>query len=348
MADQAAELGQVDISLLGLPPSVREKLYVAGYTRISDFAGIQPLDLSSETGLSYEDAMVVLEHALPLAAGGEKIFDGMNSAREVYQREKSMGKIITFSAGMDKMLGGGVPLGQVTEFCGVPGIGKTQIGIQLAINVQLPVEFSGLDGEAVYIDTEGSFSKERFSDMAQGFLQHLRKVSQARRDPERERVSNAMDVQGMMKKLHYFRVRDASEQLAVVEVLPSFLLQHPRVKVVVMDSVAFHFRQDFDDFGARTRVLNQMSQHLMSLANSYQLAVVLMNQMTTRIAAEGQSRLVPALGDSWAHAATNRILLYWKDDSRFAFLFKSPIMPASTSEYVVANAGIRTKKSRNP
>ena len=83
--------------------------------------------------------MVVLEHALPLAAGGEKIFDGMNSAREVYQREKSMGKIITFSAGMDKMLGGGVPLGQVTEFCGVPGIGKTQIGIQLAINVQLPV-----------------------------------------------------------------------------------------------------------------------------------------------------------------------------------------------------------------
>lgn len=301
----------------------------------------------AETGLSYEDAMVVLKHALPHAAGAERTFDGMNSAREVYQKEKSMGKIITFSAGMDKMLGGGVPLGQVTEFCGVPGIGKTQIGIQLAINVQLPVEFSGLDGEAVYIDTEGSFSKERFSDMAQGFLQHLRKVSQARRDPERERVSNAMTVQEMMKKMHYFRVRDASEQLAVVEVLPSFLLQHPRVKIVVMDSIAFHFRQDFDDFGARTRILNQMSQQLMSLANSYQLAVVLMNQMTTRIAAEGQSRLVPALGDSWAHAATNRILLYWKEESRFALLFKSPIMPASTSEYIVTSAGIRTKKNRN-
>jgi len=301
----------------------------------------------AETGLSYEEAMVVLEHALPPAAGGEKPIDGMNSARDVYQKEKSMGKIITFSAGMDKMLGGGLPLGQVTEFCGVPGIGKTQIGIQLAINVQLPVEFSGLDGEAVYIDSEGSFSKERFSDMAQGFLQHLRKVSQARRDPERERASNTMSVQGMMQKLHYFRVRDASEQLAVVELLPSFLLQHPRVKVIVMDSVAFHFRQDFDDFGARTRILNQMSQQLMSLSNSYQLAVVLMNQMTTRIA-EGQSRLVPALGDSWAHAATNRILLYWKDESRFAFLFKSPVMPASTSEYVVTSAGIRTKKSRNP
>lgn len=47
MSGPGSELGQVDIALLGLPPSVREKLYVAGYTRISDFAGIQPLDLSS-------------------------------------------------------------------------------------------------------------------------------------------------------------------------------------------------------------------------------------------------------------------------------------------------------------
>jgi anti-anti-sigma regulatory factor len=49
MSEPARELGQVDITLLGLPPSVREKLYVAGYTKVSHFAGIQPLDLSSGT-----------------------------------------------------------------------------------------------------------------------------------------------------------------------------------------------------------------------------------------------------------------------------------------------------------
>jgi hypothetical protein len=49
MSEPARELGQVDITLLGLPPSVREKLYAAGYTKVSDFAGIQPLDLSSGT-----------------------------------------------------------------------------------------------------------------------------------------------------------------------------------------------------------------------------------------------------------------------------------------------------------
>ena len=29
------------------------------------------------------------------------------------------------------MLGGGVPVGKITEFCGAPGVGKTQIGYVL-------------------------------------------------------------------------------------------------------------------------------------------------------------------------------------------------------------------------
>ena len=33
---------------------------------------------------------------------------------------------MTFSASVDEMLGGGVPLGKITEICGAPGVGKTQ------------------------------------------------------------------------------------------------------------------------------------------------------------------------------------------------------------------------------
>lgn len=36
---------------------------------------------------------------------------------------------------------------------GVPGVGKTQLGMQLALDVQLPPAFYGLGGQAVYIDT---------------------------------------------------------------------------------------------------------------------------------------------------------------------------------------------------
>ena len=35
--------------------------------------------------------------------------------------------IVTFSERLDGMLGGGVALTKITEFCGTPGIGKTQI-----------------------------------------------------------------------------------------------------------------------------------------------------------------------------------------------------------------------------
>ena len=34
-------------------------------------------------------------------------------------------------------------------------MGKTQLGIQLCIDVQLPEIYTGAAGEAVYIDTEG-------------------------------------------------------------------------------------------------------------------------------------------------------------------------------------------------
>ena len=69
-----------------------------------------------------------------------------------------------------------------------------------------------------------------------------------------------------------------------------------------------------------------------------------MNQVTTKITGADTSRLVPALGDSWAHAATNRVILYWKDGRRHAFLYKSPALPAAEAEYAVVAEGVRSAK----
>jgi hypothetical protein len=77
---------------------------------------------------------------------------------------------------LDNLFGGagGLPIGQVTEFCGAPGIGKTQLGMQLAVNVRIPTALGGLGGAAVYIDTEGSFFPERAARIAQGMINHFR------------------------------------------------------------------------------------------------------------------------------------------------------------------------------
>lgn len=49
------------------------------------------------------------------------------TALELLSIEQDLDHVVTFSAGIDGMLGGGVPVGKITEFCGSPGIGKTQM-----------------------------------------------------------------------------------------------------------------------------------------------------------------------------------------------------------------------------
>ena len=51
-----------------------------------------------------------------------------DSAFSMLQQEESRTGIVTFSAALDEMIGGGIPVGKITEFCGAPGMGKTQFG----------------------------------------------------------------------------------------------------------------------------------------------------------------------------------------------------------------------------
>ena len=156
------------------------------------------------------------------------------------------------------------------------------------------------------------------------------------------------DLQSVLSRIHYFRIHDYVQQLAVVQTLPTFLKAHPQVKLVVVDSIAFHFRQNFDDMSLRTRLLNGMAQHLLRLATTHKLAVVLMNQMTTKyVGGSGKMQLAPALGESWGHAATNRVVLCWEDRVRTATLYKSPTMQEATIEYTVTADGIRSVPSNN-
>lgn len=46
-----------------------------------------------------------------------------------------------------------------------------------------------------------------------------------------------------------------------------------QVKLVVIDSITFYFRQDFEDMALRTRLLGEMALKLMKLAQKFNLAV---------------------------------------------------------------------------
>lgn len=122
--------------------------------------------------------------------------------------------------------------------------------------------------------------------------------------------------------------------------MPGFLSDHPGVRLLIVDSVASPFRPLFDELSQRSRLLSGLAQQLVSMAASRDIAVVTTNQMTTRVQG-ARSELVPALGDSWGHAAAVRLLLRWEGSRRLATIVKSPCHRVCTVSYQITAEGFR-------
>jgi len=332
---------------LPLKPSILQQLNGAGYRTSREILSATPVQLAQDLNITPQEALKIIHSteqeencASQLNAEDFQEHSALSLLRKANKDKQR--SIITFSQAIDRGLFGnvgGVPVGQMTEFCGVPGVGKTQMSMQLAINVQIPVDFGGLQGQCVYIDTEGSLAVERLEEMAKAMCRHLRKFA------AHASTSFSLTAEDFLKNIFVFRVHDYAEQVSIVKCLPSFLADHPEVRLVVMDSVAFHFRHGFDDMAKRSRMLSLMSQEMNRIVSEFHLACVVINQVTTKFSTQSsgqkEMQLVPALGESWSHAATNRVELYWDRGVRQAKLVKSPSHKVSTVAYRVSVEGIR-------
>jgi RAD51-like protein 2 len=145
--------------------------------------------------------------------------------------------------------------------------------------------------------------------------------------------------------IFYYRIHNLTEQLAIVNVLDSFLIQNPTVKLIVFDSVAFHFRMGFEDYSKRSKLLQGFAKNLSAIASQFDVSVVIMNQVTTKIEKD-KSEFIPALGESWTHTCTHRVFLYLENNIRKAKLYKSNSMKESTIEYEVNFDGVRAKTQK--
>ncbi|KAM7411079.1 hypothetical protein PAMA_021181 [Pampus argenteus] len=336
---------QRPVSSLSLSPSVKVKLLSAGFEFTTDLLHLKPLQLSREAGLSQQEALEVLQTVRREEGGGDEATASGGggggavslTALDLLQKEEELRSIVTFSSQLDAALGGGFPVGKTTEICGAPGVGKTQLCLQLAVDVQVPQCFGGIGGQAVFIDTEGSFMIQRAVDIATAAVRHCSLLAE---DTEQRDAMATFSIETILSNIFLVRCHDYVELLAEIYLLPDFLSQHPRVRFVVIDSVAFPFRQHFDEMSQRTRLLNGLAQQLITIATSHDISVVMTNQMTTRVQGS-QSQLVPALGESWGHAPTIRLLLHWEGARRLATIFKSPGHTEATVEYQITAEGFR-------
>lgn len=86
---------------------------------------------------------------------------GFTTATDLHQRRSEIISLTTGSRELDKLLGGGIETGSITEIFGEFRTGKTQLCHMLAVTCQLPVSQGGGEGKCLYIDTEGTFRPER-------------------------------------------------------------------------------------------------------------------------------------------------------------------------------------------
>lgn len=337
---------QRDLVSFPLSPAVRVKLVSAGFQTAEELLEVKPSELSKEVGISKAEALETLQIIRRECLTNKPRYAGTSesgkkcTALELLEQEHTQGFIITFCSALDDILGGGVPLMKTTEICGAPGVGKTQLCMQLAVDVQIPECFGGVAGEAVFIDTEGSFMVDRVVDLATACIQHLQLIAEKHKGEEHQKALEDFTLDNILSHIYYFRCRDYTELLAQVYLLPDFLSEHSKVRLVIVDGIAFPFRHDLDDLSLRTRLLNGLAQQMISLANNYRLAVILTNQMTTKID-KNQALLVPALGESWGHAATIRLIFHWDRKQRLATLYKSPSQKESTVLFQIKPQGFR-------
>ncbi len=145
--------------LSGISQNIINKLQEAGYPTIESIAIASAQDLSVAAGIPLTTAQKIIKEAR------ESLNIKFKTALEVKKERLTVKKITTSSQALDGLLGGGIETRTMTEFFGEYGTGKTQICHQISINVQLPMEKGGLNGKAVYIDTEGTFRWERIEAM---------------------------------------------------------------------------------------------------------------------------------------------------------------------------------------
>ena len=172
--------------------------------------------------------------------------------------------ITTYSKNLDSLLGSGIPIGSVTEFVAMAGLGKTQIMMQLCANTSIPKELNGVQGTAVYIDTEGSFVASRMAQIADSTARFLK-----------ETCNSTLSTQQILATIQIYRCFNIADLLASITNLEQ-TLTGTEVKLLCIDSIAYLFRSCID-MKERSRILQSISAKLKRMASKFNMAVSLSN-----------------------------------------------------------------------
>ncbi|KAF5305109.1 hypothetical protein FQA39_LY09371 [Lamprigera yunnana] len=300
-----------------------KKLQEAGYHTVESIAYTPKKFLMTIKGISENKADKVIDEASKLVPMG------FTTATEFHQRRSEILVLTTGSKELDRLLGGGIETGSITEIFGEFRTGKTQLCHTLAVTCQLSTEHNGGEGKCIYIDTEGTFRPERLLAVA-----------------ERYKING----QQVLDNVACARAYNTDHQKQLL-IQASAMMAESRYALLIVDSATALYRTDYcgrGELAPRQMHLGGFLRLLHRLADEFGISVVITNQVVAQV--DGASMFnadpkKPIGGNVMAHSSTTRLYLRkGRGETRVCKIYDSPCLPESEAIFAINADGIGDAK----
>ena len=316
------------------------------YDHLKDLPGIGPATAQGLRELGFHTieslATATVREQEPAGIGEKKAMEIIRSARssislsfiradELLKMRQKISRLTTGSTEMDELLGGGLETQTITELYGEYGSGKSQVCHQLCVNVQLPPERGGLDGGALYIDTENTFRTERIVQMAEPL---------------------GLDPEEIVKKIIFAEAYTSDHQTFLVENADEVVKEN-NIRLIIVDSLTSHFRSEYlgrEMLAERQQKLNKHMHKLIRLARAFNAVAVVTNQVMARPDVFFGDAVHPVGGHIVAHTSHTRVFLRKsaRGPVRIARLVSSPYLPEGERVFKITKHGVEDVEEDKP
>ena len=313
---EAAEKYEQLEDLPGVGPATAQKLRELGFNTVESIATAAIKELEP-AGISEKKALDVIR------AARSTLSLTFMRADELMKIRQTVMRLTTGSKAIDEVLAGGLETQTITEFYGEYGSGKSQLCHQMCVNVQLPTERGGLNGGALYVDTENTFRTERIVQMAQ----HL-----------------GLNPEEVIRKIIFAEAYTSDHQMFLLENADK-VIKDNNIRLIVVDSLTAHFRSEYlgrEMLAERQQKLNKHMHRLIRLARAFNAVAVVTNQVMAKPDVFFGDAVHPVGGHIVAHTSHTRVYLRKasRGPLRIARLVSSPYLPEGERVFKITESGV--------
>ncbi|XP_037949722.1 DNA repair protein RAD51 homolog 1 [Teleopsis dalmanni] len=324
LEDEAGPIPLFKLEGNGITNNDIKRLQEAGFFTVESIAFSPKKHLLQIKGINEVKADKILKEASKLVPMG------FTTASIFHEKRSQIIMLTTGSKELDKLLGGGIETGSITEMFGEFRCGKTQLCHTLAVTCQLPISQNGGEGKCIYIDTEGTFRPERLAAIAERYNLVKEEVL--------DNVATA-------------RAYNTDHQTQLLTQVAAMMVES-RYALLIVDSATALYRTDYagrSELAARQMHLARFLRLLLRLADEFGVAVVITNQVVATV--DGGASMFaadpkkPIGGNIIAHASTTRLYMRkGRGETRICKIYDSPCLPESEAMFAILPDGIGDTK----